>query len=262
MAFMEDFGKKISQSGQNAVQKAKDMADISKINSLISDEERKIRSIYLQIGKQYFDKYGAECEEDFAARVNSIIESKEKIESYQSQINEIKGLVRCSKCKGFVDKNAAFCSLCGEALVKPVPENKKRCGKCGELMDKSVKFCTKCGNPLPSGEQPIPEPVDEQPMPETVIEQPMPETVIEQPMPEIVGEQPEQEAVPAGPRRCECGAIISNDTQRFCVKCGKPLQPAEQPMQKAVPAGPRRCECGAIISNDTQRFCVKCGRKL
>ena len=37
MAFFDEIGKKLSQTGQMAVQKTKEMADIAKLNSNISD---------------------------------------------------------------------------------------------------------------------------------------------------------------------------------------------------------------------------------
>ena len=46
MGFFDDFGKKISSAGQEAIAKTKELADVAKINSSISDEENKIK-VYL-----------------------------------------------------------------------------------------------------------------------------------------------------------------------------------------------------------------------
>lgn len=51
MAFFDDLGKKLSQAGQTAVQKTKEITDIARINGLISDEEKKVNNNYYQIGK-------------------------------------------------------------------------------------------------------------------------------------------------------------------------------------------------------------------
>lgn len=51
MGFFDDFGKKISSAGQEAIAKTKELADIAKINSSISDEENKIKTAYSEIGK-------------------------------------------------------------------------------------------------------------------------------------------------------------------------------------------------------------------
>lgn len=40
MAFFDEIGKKITQTGQMAVQKTKNMADIAKLNASLSDEEK------------------------------------------------------------------------------------------------------------------------------------------------------------------------------------------------------------------------------
>ncbi len=47
MAFLDDLGRRISQTGQTALQKTKDMTDVSNINGDFSDErERSITRTY------------------------------------------------------------------------------------------------------------------------------------------------------------------------------------------------------------------------
>ncbi len=122
MAFFDELGKKISQAGQSAVQKGKEIADIARINSSISDEERKIDDSYREIGKLYFSLHGENPDVDFAALVAGIQESGNKITEYRQQIKDIKGVVCCEKCGAEVSSNAAFCSSCGAPMpvVKPV----------------------------------------------------------------------------------------------------------------------------------------------
>lgn len=122
MAFFDELGKKLSQAGQTAVQKGKELADIAKLNSAVSDEERKIDDNYREIGKRYFSLHGENPDVDFAAMVEAIRESEGKIVEYKQQIKDIKGVVCCEKCGAEVPNNAAFCSACGAPLpvVKPV----------------------------------------------------------------------------------------------------------------------------------------------
>ena len=42
MAFFDELGKKISVTGQNVMQKAKGMADITSLKSQINEEQKKI----------------------------------------------------------------------------------------------------------------------------------------------------------------------------------------------------------------------------
>ena len=42
MGFFDDFGKKISSAGQEAIAKTKELADVAKINSNISDDKNSL----------------------------------------------------------------------------------------------------------------------------------------------------------------------------------------------------------------------------
>lgn len=121
MAFFDDLGKKLSQAGQTAVQKTKEVADIAKLNSSIYDEEKKINNNYLEIGKLYVSLRAEEHEEEFDGMIAAIRESEEKIRGYRHQITEIKGIAVCEKCGAEVPLNAAFCSACGAPMPVAAP---------------------------------------------------------------------------------------------------------------------------------------------
>ena len=162
MAFFDNLGKKISQAGQTAVQKTKEMADIAKLNSSISDEEKKIDNSYREIGKLYVSLHDEEHEAAFAELIAGIHDAEKKISEYQQQIKDIKGVICCEKCGAEVANNAAFCSACGAPMpvVKPVEteaaEEGAKCSKCGAALTPGMKFCTSCGSPVeePAAEEP------------------------------------------------------------------------------------------------------------
>lgn len=155
MAFFDDLGKKISQAGQTAVQKTKEMADIAKLNSSISDEERKIENSYREIGKLYVALHDEEHEAAFAELISGVHDAEKKIAEFKQQIKDIKGVVCCEKCGAEVANNAAFCSACGAPMpvVKPVETEGPKCGKCGAVLTPGTKFCTSCGNPVEQPEE-------------------------------------------------------------------------------------------------------------
>ena len=82
MALFDQLGKKLAQTGQSAVKKTKDMAEVAKINSMISDEEKSINNNYYQIGKLYGSMHGNDCEDDFKGMLESIRQSEKKIVEY------------------------------------------------------------------------------------------------------------------------------------------------------------------------------------
>lgn len=152
MAFFDDLGKKLSQAGQTAVQKTKEMTDIARINGLISDEEKKVNNNYYQIGKLYVAMHQSDFENDFSGMITAIRESETKIRDYKQQIQDIKGVVRCEKCGAEVASSVAFCSSCGapmpkQTLTSSSSDSLIKCGGCGAMVDKNMRFCTSCGKP-------------------------------------------------------------------------------------------------------------------
>lgn len=53
-AFFEGIGRKFSQTGQDAVKKTKDLAEISRINSQMTEEEKKLNKLYMKLGQLYY----------------------------------------------------------------------------------------------------------------------------------------------------------------------------------------------------------------
>ena len=92
MAFFENIGKKISSTGQNAVNKAKEVAEVSKINSMVGDEQNRINTNLYLIGKLYLDIHGNDYEPQFASMIQEVISSKKKISDYKLQIQNINNL--------------------------------------------------------------------------------------------------------------------------------------------------------------------------
>jgi len=161
MSIFDDLGKKISQTGQTAVQKTREMADIARINSMISDEEKKVNNNYFSVGKLYVAMFSANPNEEFLGMITSINESEKKVKEYRQQIQDIKGIQRCEQCGTEVVKGAAFCNACGHAMPKVqevIIEDGIKCEKCGEMVKKGIRFCTSCGNPMSIAQLPSPEP--------------------------------------------------------------------------------------------------------
>lgn len=151
MALFDDLSRKFTEAGQTAVQKTKEMADITRISGAISEEEKKINNTYYQIGKLYVSLHIFDFEEAFAGMMQTMKESELKIQEYRQQIQNIKGIVHCEKCGAEVANHAAFCSACGNAMPKVVQEvdvNMVKCSACGSLIDKNMRFCTSCGKPM------------------------------------------------------------------------------------------------------------------
>lgn len=153
MAFFDNLGKKVSETTAKTVQKAQELSEISRINSLISEEEKKINVAYYQIGKLYVSVHGSDGEKDFSGMVATALEGERKITEYRKQIQIIKGIRHCEICGAEVAKGVAFCSSCGASIPKIenatlVDTSTVRCESCGAMVKRGMRFCTSCGNPM------------------------------------------------------------------------------------------------------------------
>lgn len=199
MAFFEKLSKTVSEAGQKTIAKTKELADTSKLNSMISEQEKVITNQYYQIGKLYASIHRDDCEDDFAGMVAAITEAEEKIRDYKEQIQTIKGMQRCEKCGAEVPNGAAFCSSCGAAMPKIEPPERSdyvKCSSCGADVKKGMRFCTSCGKPMQAFEPdfgaPAAEPKDAEPA------------------------ETQEKTCP------NCGAAMIGD-MAFCTECGTKL---------------------------------------
>lgn len=106
---LEKVGDTISTQGQEVVKKAKEVTETVKQNALIREQENKIKDAYAQVGKLYFEEYKDAQEEKYAEAFKTIEQSKEKLK-------QLKGTRDCENCGAEVDKDAVYCSKCGERM--------------------------------------------------------------------------------------------------------------------------------------------------
>ena len=210
MAFFDDLGKKISQAGQSVVQKTQGMSEISRLNAIIGEAEKKIENCYLQIGKLYVAMHAADREPDFDGMILTIREAEATIRESKEQIQLIKGLVKCEKCGAFVESTVAFCSTCGAAMPRRLlDENTVRCTACGQLVPKELRFCTSCGKPMVDILQAVP----------TAASSAVPEAELAE---KPISERSVVEETPVARFCAECGSPIQANSA-FCSECGAKL---------------------------------------
>lgn len=92
MDFIEKIGETITEKGKEAADKAKEMAEITRLKGRISTCEEVIRKNYLEIGRSYYAEYGDMPEAPFEHQCRAIGNAKKAIEAMQEEIKDIKGI--------------------------------------------------------------------------------------------------------------------------------------------------------------------------
>jgi len=164
MNFFDKLGNKITSTSKEVSQKAKDFAETTKLNSSINAEQNKINSLFIDLGKKYYELKSDNPETEYTEIIDRINTAKQTIVNLNQQIDAIKAAnaaKTCTFCGAVLNDDAVFCVKCGaKAEVKPVPPEddfvadvdivveqsvKKTCKVCGMTLDNNAVFCTGCG---------------------------------------------------------------------------------------------------------------------
>lgn len=90
MAFLDKLGKKIGSAAGATANKAKEMAEITKLNSRRAAEEKQIEKYYTEIGKTVFELDKDNPESPVAELCAKIIFCQKNIEEFKQKVEEIK----------------------------------------------------------------------------------------------------------------------------------------------------------------------------
>ena len=122
MGLMEDIGKRIAQSGQDTIKKAKSYAETAKINGQIAEEQRVLTAFYAQMGEKYYNLHKGDPTDEFAQYCDRITAGQMRIAELQMEIQRLKNSRFCSNCGAECPLNVQFCSSCGTRLPSLEPE--------------------------------------------------------------------------------------------------------------------------------------------
>ena len=197
MSFFDNIGSKASAAGQAAAEKARNFAEVNRLNGVISDHEKRISRLYFEIGQSYYMRHKDDPEAEELERIAAITDTNEKIAVCREQIKTLKGVEKCPNCGADVQNGSQFCNNCGTrmppASMKTAPKTGLTCPTCGTELESDAAFCFNCGTKLAPTPAPAPAPA------------------------------PAEPAVEELKRSCpNCGAALESD-DAFCFNCGAKL---------------------------------------
>ena len=150
MAFFEQLGKRLSDAGQGVAQQTKNLADVTRLNSVITEKEKRIGQLYQAIGQGYYERHRedpASEEREAIEQINSLVA---EIDKCREEIKQIKGVTKCASCGADIPLHAAFCNACGAKVAEETAGNQMgpregRCPSCGQPVGSDNVFCIHCG---------------------------------------------------------------------------------------------------------------------
>lgn len=159
MDFFNTLGEKIKDTSRSVADKAKEMTELTKLNSKISSAESKMKRAYYEIGKMYCDKHTGEIPEEYMPHLEIINSAKMEIEDLNRQMQMLKGYKRCSNCGTHMAQNDVFCRNCGsknengpepgeDEVVDVEKAKEKLCPICKGTVSLDAEYCPTCGEKL------------------------------------------------------------------------------------------------------------------
>lgn len=168
MAFFDKIGETLAAKGKDVADKAREMAEVNRLNGQINSQKSMAEKIYTEIGRMV-------CENRENWRNMDVSEPLERLDSIQTEIVRlqeeilrVKGVCRCGSCGAEIDGNVTFCPKCGFAMdvsgeepeagqsqeSQQGQENRSEgpeaviCSGCHKEIEPGMMFCPFCGMKL------------------------------------------------------------------------------------------------------------------
>lgn len=150
MDFFEQLGKRLTDAGQDVAQQTKNLADVTQLNSAISDKEKRISQLYLNIGQLYYEEHKDDSTAEHQETIGEINALYAEIAQNREKIKQIKGVAKCPRCGTDVPLNAAFCNACGTKMERTGGTSEtngaqRHCPVCHAVVGAEDAFCNNCG---------------------------------------------------------------------------------------------------------------------
>jgi vacuolar-type H+-ATPase subunit I/STV1 len=115
MDFLNDIGKKITETAKTVTKKSENLVETTKINLSIGNEEDKIKRIFTEIGSELYKSFldGESHGEYFDEKCTGIKEIEDNINSLREKLLTIKGHKSCGECNVVIDTDVKYCPNCG-----------------------------------------------------------------------------------------------------------------------------------------------------
>lgn len=116
---LSDAGKTAAEAGKDAADKAKNFAEVTKLNHQISQCESRMRDVYVEIGKKFYEENKNAPSEEYEGMFVQIANENMNIANIRAQVSRIKGIIYCPSCGAENSAENIFCCRCGAGGIRP-----------------------------------------------------------------------------------------------------------------------------------------------
>jgi hypothetical protein len=135
LAFLDKVKKGLSDAGD----KAKDMVEITRLNSQVGQKQREIEQLYIKIGQATFKAFQDNTLSGIEAAIKDF---SQEIVQKQQEIVELERNIA-----GIKSGDAKAPEAQGQETMSAEAADQKVC-PCGQVVTPETKFCPACGNKL------------------------------------------------------------------------------------------------------------------
>ena len=122
MAFFEKVGGTLAAKGRDVADKAKEMAEVNRLNGQIHSQTNAAEKIYAEIGKmvcEHREKWG---QVDATEQLEQLDSIQAEIARLQEEILRVKGIRKCENCGAAIDMRLSYCPECGVTIAAETSE--------------------------------------------------------------------------------------------------------------------------------------------
>lgn len=150
---MAGWKESVGRFAQSAVTKSKEMAEITRLNMEISNQEQRLRELYGKLGQFLVENpqlVPAEAQEAQSC-LQEVAQVQAGIEASKATLLEVRNVNICPGCGAEVARTSKFCPSCGAQMDRSVMERLAQtpvCPACGAEVEAGSAFCGSCGAKL------------------------------------------------------------------------------------------------------------------
>ena len=124
MAFLEELGKTLTDTGKEVATKAKALTETIQLKTQISTEKTKLEEAYAAIGRLYYEA-NREPDEAYAKAYEAVKSCRERIAALEIELTQNEGSRICAVCGAKVPKDSLYCGKCGSPIREEAAESEE-----------------------------------------------------------------------------------------------------------------------------------------